>query len=262
MLIVCSETRSRGGLDAAANLTGTLAMTLALLELLWLWRLWNGDAAPAGVAVWALQVAVQGLLVGLFALATSVWLLSSRIADNAGNGMPELELRDGVLRLFAWAGADAALCCELAGVREVALTPARDLSKRERKRRLLSASDARHMLLLRVRLERDGRAWVEGSAALRLLWWAATPWWLTRRIAGRLELQVLLCTSAARSAAVAAALGPLTRRLDLRQWLGAIGHVWQIEAGPNGDAMLVMAGGKHSERVAELLERPERAPLM
>lgn len=59
-----------------------------------------------------------------------------------------------------------------------------------------------------------------------------------------------------------ASLGPMAQRMDLRERFGAPGHVWQIEAEPDGSAAVVMAGGKHRERVAKLLDRAERPSAM
>ena len=262
MLIICSETPSRAGMARAATLAGRVALAAAAAEVAWLASLWAGVWTVNSLSALLLQLMVQTVLVALLVLATAVWSLARNMAANAGNGMPELEFREGALRLLPWPGADGAISCAWSGVRKVSVTAAGAEDARWRQRRLLSQADVRHMLVVRVLLERDAIVRAPDSVVLQLLWWAWAPWRVPRQLAGTLELEVLLCPSQARAAAVMASLGPLAERMDLRERFGAPGHVWQIEADADGAAVLVMAGGKHRERADTLLDRPERPPGM
>lgn len=240
-----------------AAIAGAAAWIGAAAALGW----WIGPARAEGEGgAWGLGPIVASLGVLTMVVGLATWSLARRIARDTGSGMPELELRADELRLPVWPGAQAAICCPWAGVRSVTVRPARELSPRWRRARLLSEADVAHMLVVRVLLERDARPRVEGSAALWLLWWLWAPRRAMRQISGALQLQALLCTAPRRAPAVAAALGPIAARMDLRERLGSPRHVWQIEAGADGQPQLVMAGGSHRERLRELLDRPERAP--
>lgn len=175
MLIICSETRSRTGMSRAATIAGRVALAAAAAEFAWMASLWAGIWTVNSLSALLLQLAVQTLLVGLLVLATAAWSLSRNMAENAGNGMPELEFSEGALRLLAWPGADAAISCAWSGVRELAVTPASAEDAQWRQRRLLSQADTRHMLVVRVLLERDAIVRAQESVVLQLLWWAWAP---------------------------------------------------------------------------------------
>lgn len=258
MLIICSHTRSRNGMARVATLAGRIAAAAVVADLLWLGSIYASDRGANSLSALLLHLGVQVALVAVFVVALAARSVAAQISSQAGNGMPELEFRDGTLRLYAWPGADAVLVCAWAGVRGVTVTPAEREDARWRRRWQLSDHDVRHMVVARVRLERDANVRVRGSMALRLLWWAWAPWRLPRQFAGKLQLEVLLCTAEAEAPAVLASLGPLAGRMDLRERFGAAGHVWQLEVDAQRQAVLMMAGRKHSERVAELLDRDQR----
>ncbi len=252
MIVVTSETRA---LANAFWRGWALALIGALLLALDLWLL-QSSATSQWAPGWWLLLAAQVVWLPLIALTVSQAWLALGVSSQAGNGMPVIQLRGPWLVSSAWAGADHYIEYPWTDIKRVSARLASEESAPWRRARLLSEEQAASLVVITVDFEDGRRPLISGSLMLQIAWLALTLPRTLKKAVGIKRVRLIVDPSPQRARALVIALNELSLRPDIRERFSAERHVWYVEADEDGSPVMVMAGGKHRERLATLLARP------
>ena len=255
MLVVASETQSgpappwtaaHGFLGVALSV-GALLMFAALQNAPLAWHVW-----PV-VALLTLSTLVGGI--GALQLFWRAWI-GGGTAGGAGSGAPALELRGPWLVYPLWPGADARISFPWTDIKRVSARSATKRSRRWRRSHGITEANAASVISVEVTFEDGRKPLFEGSLALHLHWLLSFPTRAYGAMTGSRQVQLVVHSSPQLARAICEVLEGLSARPDIRNRISDPKHVWHVEVGDDGTPDLVMAGGRHRERLGNLLERP------